>query len=216
MDSSISIKALRGVLGQNIFIQDELDAYKRYILQIENNIVNEPNIAFEATKSLGEAIFRHVLKHERIKVEFTDILTRNTLTTYDLFKGTCKALVDLDLIDIEILGLGQKFFNDMSQIRNSVGIISHGKDLRDTSNLRRPTVELAIANMINHILVILEAYQVLLGEQEVSYDDSTEFNEYLDNENFIEGISYSRALYDQDLVAYKELLDEYNELEKED
>jgi len=211
MDASSSVKNLRSVLGRNILVQDQLDMYERYIVQIESNKASEPNIAFEATKALGEAIFRHILKHERIKGEFADILTKSTPTTYDLFRATCKGLADLDTIDLELLGLGQKFFNDMSQIRNSVGLISHGKDLRDVSNLRLSTVELVIANMINHILVILEAYEILLGEPEFSYEDNPEFNEYLDDYNNIDGIRYSQALYDQDIVAYKERLDEYNE-----
>ena len=216
MDSMASIKSLRAALGRKVLIQDSLDLYERYINQIEANKASEPNIAFEATKSLCEAIFRHVLKHDRMKLEFTEVLKRSTPTTYDLFKAVCKGLDDLGVIDIELLGLGQKFFNDMSHIRNSIGIISHGKDLRDVANLRLSTVELTIANSINILLLILEAYEILLGEPEQEYEDSERFNEYLDDENGIEGISYSRALYDQDIIAYKEQLDEYNSLEEED
>lgn len=214
MDSAASIKSLRAALGRKVFIQDDLNLYERYIKQIETNKASEPNIAFEATKSLCEAIFRHVLKHKRMKLEYAEVLTRSTPTTHDLFKAVCKGLNNLDVIDIEILGLGQKFFNDMSQIRNSVGIIAHGKDLRDVSDLRLSTIELAIANSINNLLLILDAYEILLGEPEQEYEDNEQFNEYLDDENEIEGISYSRALYDQDLVAYKEQLDAYNEAEE--
>lgn len=216
MDSTASIKSLRGILRQSILVQDDLDLYERYIVQIETNKIDDPNVAFEATKSLAEAIFRHVLGHEKIKVEFSEVLTHGNATTYDLFKACCKALADLGLIDIEVLGLGQKFFNDMSQIRNSVGIVSHGKDLRDVSDLRVTTVELAIANAINHILVILAGYEGLLEDLMLAYEENKEFNEFLDSEYEISGISYSKALYDQDPVAYNELLDEYNEPRREE
>jgi len=40
----------------------------------------------------------------------------------------------------------------------------------------------------------------------VEYDENPDLNDLLDDENPIEGISYSRALYDQDNVAYMERL----------
>ena len=215
MDSSGSIKTLRSVLDRRIFVEDDLDQYERYIVQIESNKTNEPNIAIEAVKALAEAVFRHILAHGKIKVEFAEILTQSKPTTYKIFQSTCKALADQNLIDIEILGLGQKFFNDISEIRNSVGLISHGKDLRDVSNLSPATLELAISTTLNYIVVILEAYEQLLEEPKVSYEDNTEFNEYLDEQYPVEGILYSQALFDQDAVSYEEQLDEYNSFKEE-
>ncbi len=216
MDATSSIKQLRVQLSGEVFVQDDLYLYERYLVQIESNLTSEPNVSFEAIKSLAEAIFRHILGHERIKGEFAGILTQSKVTTYKLFQATCKALAEKELIDVEILGLGQKFFHDISEIRNSVGLISHGKDLRDTSNLKQSTIVLGISTTINFLTVILDAYEKLLDGSEMKYDDNTDFNEYLDNENEIEGISYSQALYDQDIVSYKDQLDEYNEFKEED
>jgi hypothetical protein len=216
MDSSSCIQQLRTILGREVLVQDGLNRYERYIAQIEANKHTEPNVAFEATKSLGEAIFRHILSHPSIKAEHADMVKKGDAATVGLFKNVCVALSDHDLLDIEIMNPGKKFFHEIAEIRNSTGLISHGKDLRQLTNLKASTIELAIANMVNHILVILEAYELLLGEPEPSYENSAEFNEYLDEENEIAGISYSQALYDQDLVAYKERLDEYNEFKQEE
>lgn len=211
MDASSSIKQLRGQLSSEVFVQDDLDLYERYIVQIEANLLSEPNISFEAVKSLGEAVFRHILAHDKFKGKFADILAQGNVTTYKLFQAACRALAEKGLIDIELLGLGQKFFHDISEIRNSVGIISHGKDLRDLSNLKPSTVALSVSTTINYLGAILGAYELLMGEDDGGYENNVEFNEYLDETYAVEGVSYSQALYDQDLVAYKERLDEYNE-----
>ncbi len=215
MDSSGSIKNLRSVLGHGALAQDDLSQYERYLRLIETNRTIEPNLAFEATKALAEAIFRHILAHKRIKLEFAEVITQGDLSTYKLFRAVCRALADHDLIDIEIFGFGGRFFNDMAEVRNSMGIISHGKDLRKVSNLKISTLDLSISNTVSYIAVILEAYEKLLGEPELDYEDNPDFNDLLDSEREIEGIVYSRALYEQDIVAYKEQLDAYNET-KED
>lgn len=210
MDASISIKNIREILTQQLLIEDGLEQYERYIVQIEYNKTNDPIVAFEATKSFGEAIFKHILAHPRIKVEYSDILTSSSPSTYNLFKACVKALVDLDLLDIELLGFGQKFFNDISQIRNSVGIISHGKDLRSTAKLRSSKVEFTISITLSCIIILLEAYEGLLDVQPTAYEENVDFNEFLDSQYEGIGIKYSQALYDQDFIAYNELLDEYN------
>jgi hypothetical protein len=216
MDASSCLKALDNRLDGPISVADGLNQYKRYIVQIEINRKSEPNIAFEAIKALGDALFKHILKHRSIKGEYKDILTHADVSTVRLFKNTCLALADHDLLDIEIMKPGQQFFHNISEIRNSIGLISHGKDLREIANLQQSTIELAIANLINHVLVILEAYEQLLDGPPLRYEDNADFNEYLDDENEIEGISYSQALYDQDLIAYIEHLDEYNEFKNEE
>lgn len=46
----------------------------------------------------------------------------------------------------------------------------------------------------------------------VQYQDHQEFNEYLDETNPMNSISYSQALYDQDYDAYVEELSNYRYL----
>ena len=43
----------------------------------------------------------------------------------------------------------------------------------------------------------------------MEYQDNPEFNEWLDNENPIGDLSYSKALFDQDQVAYEQELENY-------
>lgn len=210
MDSSYSIALFRSKISQSLLANDGIELYERYIGQIESNKKSDPNVSFEATKSLGEAIFRHILAHPRIKGNFKEILNQRNVTTAALYVGTCRALSDLDLLDIEIMIPGKQFFSDISAIRNDNGLISHGRDLRSLRDLRLSTIELAIVNVINHLLVLLDAYELLLDPPSVTYEENKEFNDYLDDINEIEGISYSQALYDQDAVAYEEQLDEYN------
>ena len=211
MDSSGCIKQLREVINRQKLADDDMALYERYIKLIEDNKTSEPNVSFETTKSLSEAIFRHILAHEKVKGEFSSILQESQSSIGPLYIKTCLALSDLGVLDIEIMKPGKQFFNDVGLIRNDNGLIAHGRDLRELSDLKQSTIELAIVNSFNHLLVILEAYYEILEQLDASYEENVEFNDYLDEANEVEGITYSKALYDQDPIAYNEQLDEYNE-----
>ena len=53
-------------------------------------------------------------------------------------------------------------------------------------------------------------------KEEVRYADCEDFNFELDEINPINGLSYSRALFDQDNVTYMELLRDFNDRKAEE
>jgi hypothetical protein len=66
------------------------------------------------------------------------------------------------------------------------------------------------ASYLLYLFLLLD----LSYKEPIRYEDNNDFNEELDANNPIAGIKYSRALYDQDFVAYEEALEEYrNQLE---
>ena len=94
----------------------------------------------------------------------------------------------------------------MAELRNERGDISHGK-----SAPKEVTSTKESAKMIMHVTDGITSYILgsffkidLTYKEEIQYDDYPVLNEMLDEENPLDGISYSRALFDQDNVAYME------------
>lgn len=209
MDTGYIIKQVRGVLSQQAYTEDGLDLYERYLVQIESNLTVEPNICLEACKAMCEGIFKHILKHGKIAVEYQQILTDSSTNVIQLYRYACRALDDLGVLEKEIAESGNKFFHTVNEVRNSVGLISHGKDLRDNQDLAPSTINATVFIALTYLIFILESYGHLISFQEVEYEANDQFNEYLDSEYTLPGVVYSRALFDQDKIAYEEQLDEY-------
>ena len=209
MDAEGAIKHLRGVITQTIPAGDGLDEYERYIVQIEQNIDTEPNICLEACKALAEGIFRHILKHERLDGQFKEILNSSSAETVALYKSTYKALDFVDVIDIELAKCGHIFFKTIGEVRNSIGMISHGRDLSSLPDLTKSSTRHVVFMTISYLLPLLDAYGQMLEASELRYEDNEAFNDYLNSNYELPGVTYSLALFDQDKVSYEEQLDEY-------
>jgi hypothetical protein len=95
------------------------------------------------------------------------------------------------------------------EIRNARWDISHG---RHSPKLELSTPEFAkmtkqiTDGLVGYILSIFYWEGVI---KEMQYEDNTDFNLILDEENIVGWISYSRALFEQDLPAYISRYDEY-------
>jgi hypothetical protein len=99
----------------------------------------------------------------------------------------------------------------IAEIRNSRGEISHGKPLPMGE---RSSVQSAksiksftdgFASYLLHLLLSIE----LPPPEKILYEDNPKFNSTLDEEYQLGIISYSKALYEQDYVAYEEELENY-------
>jgi len=54
----------------------------------------------------------------------------------------------------------------------------------------------------NMLFYVLHSFSKVSLIKELEYVENTEFHEWLDNENPFGFLSYSRALFDQELVTY--------------
>lgn len=213
MDTDYVIKRIREIISQPLYVDDGLHEYERYLLQIEENLDVEPNICLEACKALAEGVFRHILKHQKIDGEFKEILKSSTAGTVSLYKNTYGALDHIGALDLEIAKCGHIFFKTVGEVRNSMGMISHGKDLSNFPDLTKSTIQHVVFMTISYIIPLLTAYREMLEAYELRYEDNENFNNYLDADYDLPSIKYSLALFEQDRVLYEEQLYEYNDSE---
>ena len=61
----------------------------------------------------------------------------------------------------------------------------------------------------NMLYYVLHSFSKVSLIKELEYEDNSDFNEWLDNENPLGFLSYSRALFDQEPVTYQEELQNY-------
>lgn len=66
----------------------------------------------------------------------------------------------------------------------------------------------------NMLYYVLHSFSKVSVIRELEYEDNTEFNEWFDTKNPLDNLSYSKALFDQDQVAYEEELENYLEDEE--
>ena len=103
-----------------------------------------------------------------------------------------------------------KALENLGNIRNDRGDISHGrlspKPLE--SHIHFSIFIVSLSDSFASYL--LNSFSKVPRVKELEYEDSSDFNEKLDNENPLkEYLSYSKALYDQDPVAYELKLQDF-------
>lgn len=181
-----------------------------YIEQIENNTETNPNISLDATKSLLESIAKTILIDKGQSFDDKNVwkLVKQAFASLPIFvvlenkdsEETKKILSALYTISLSIW-----------TFRNNHWFISHWNDLQ-AKKFNRYLLELAISSsdVLSSFLIISHS-EDFKDRSRIYYDECEEFNAWFDKNNDsleIAGIyiSASRALFDQDIEAYK---DEY-------
>ena len=77
----------------------------------------------------------------------------------------------------------------------------------DENKLREAANALKTRDQLLHLQRLRDEFNVDISAGELLVGN--EFNEWLDNENPIANLSYSKALFDQDPVAYEQELENY-------
>lgn len=135
-----------------------------------------------------------------------------------LFKKAMLKLADFDEgIEIDFIHRSHSLIQNFGEIRNARGDISHGKSA-PKEIFSTPKFSKLVAQMTEGIVsYILEHYFAidLSYKQEIKYEDNEDFNQWLDEENPIGVLSYSKALFDQDNVSYNEQLLNYKAEQEE-
>lgn len=189
---------------------DSFDYYYVVLEKITENRSSNPDIAIESCKSLVEGVSKSILKH--------------TEKTYDekkaskddigpLLKKAVNALAERDAkIEEQFTKAVGNLIHQLGTLRNERGDISHGKSapkpVSSSPHLATLVVQ-ATDGLVAFLLQELFALD-LTDVDTLKYEDNPAFNESLDELYPMNGgLSYSRALFDQDFVTYEEGLEDY-------
>lgn len=191
--------------------------YQIVLDKITENRESNPDIAIESCKSLIEGLSKSILKHTD-KSYISDRTPDGDFTP--LFKKAVSSLASRGgNIEDAFTNAVRNLIHQLGTLRNSRGDISHGRSapklISSSPHLSNLVVQSTdgLSAFLLHELFSLDLTDI----DPIKYGDNVEFNIYLDELIAIGGgISYSRALFDQDFVAYEEQLREFeSEREKE-
>ncbi|MCW1921052.1 abortive infection family protein [Luteolibacter arcticus] len=195
---------------------NDFDYYQVIVGKITENQTANPDIAIESCKSLVEGISKSILKH-------TDKTYRDnqrpTEELAPLFKKAVNALAGRGAnIEEKFTKAVGNFVHQLGSVRNERGDISHGKSapklIKSTPHFASLVVQATdgLSSFLLHELFALDLSDVIPLE----YADNPDFNDSLDDLYPIQGrLSYSRALFDQDFVAYEEQLEDFKAEQEE-
>lgn len=194
-----------------------LQELERLLTHIDQQSDQCGDTLIECSKSFIEAIAKNAIIKLNSNEKIKDI---NEAKLGDLFKKTRKAICEHSSIEkLMPISEVELFFSALNQwmlfigkIRNDIGEVSHGKILPKSYS-----IDLNMAQIFSEIIDRF-AYIILLMLLEIDlsylqnyrYENFPDFNEYLDDQYELpNGLSYSRALFEQDYDAYSEELDNY-------
>ncbi len=195
----------KNILKKCIAEYQDFEYYSIIIDEIEHNIHSKPDLSIESSKALIEGICKSILLNLKTST------TRKRVDKYDfseLFKETCSALSDHSEIEIDFIHRASSVVHYLGELRNKRGDISHGKAVPkvELSNVELAKFTATLTNGIVEYLLSIFLKIDVSYKAEILYDDNPDFNAYLDEEVYLDGVSYSLAMFDQDIIAYKEQL----------
>ena len=194
----------------------DFEYYYVILEKITENRTSNPDIAIESCKSLLEGLAKSILKHT--DKTYADI-QRPTDELNPLLKKAINALADRNAnIEEQFTKAAGNLIHQLGSLRNERGDISHGKSapklIKSSPHLANLVVQVTdgVAAFLLHELFALD----LSDFDPLKYEDNPDFNEYLEELSPVRGeISYSRALFDQDFVAYEEQLEDFRSEQEE-
>ncbi len=202
----------RKIITSQIYANDWLSEFNTILAEIEDNVEDEPDITIESCKSLLESIAKTIL------IQIDPTFSEGDATKIEfgpLMKKVKEKLVEVSSESEEVLMTSMVTLAvQYSVIRNKRGDISHGRILpkvnRSSINLAKSAKSFTdgFASYLLHLFFSLD----LTYKSPLKYEDNPDFNDELDSTNPINGILYSKALYEQDFIAYEEALEEYKSL----
>ncbi len=211
------MKKSRELIAQYSSEHQWLQELERLLTHIDQQSDQCGDTLIECSKSFIEAIAKNAIIKLNSNEKIKDI---NEAKLGDLFKKTRKAICEHSSIEkLMPISEVELFFSALNQwmlfigkIRNDIGEVSHGKILPKSYS-----IDLNMAQIFSEIIDRF-AYIILLMLLEIDlsylqnyrYENFPDFNEYLDDQYELpNGLSYSRALFEQDYDAYSEELDNY-------
>lgn len=181
--------------------------YQTIIQKIEENVESHPDISIESCKALLEGLSKFIWK----QIDQTyDALIADKMDFHPVVRQAMTKLADFNEdIELDFVNKVNKLIVSIGEVRNKRGDISHGK-LSPKEYFSDSQFAYLVMNITDNMLYyVLHSFSKVSPIKELEYEDNPEFNEWLDNENPIANLSYSKALFDQDPVAYEQELENY-------
>lgn len=188
---------------------NNIDYYQTIIQKIEENIESHPDICIESCKALLEGLSKFIWK--QIDLSY-DALVADKMDFHPVVRQAMTKLADLNEdIELDFVNKVNKLIVSIGEVRNKRGDISHGK-LSPKEYFSDSQFAQLVMNITDNMLYyILHSFSKVSIVKELEYEDHPEFNEWFDDKNPMGTLSYSKALFDQDQVAYEEELENYLE-----
>lgn len=189
-----------------------IDYYHTIIQKIEENVESHPDISIESCKALLEGLSKFIWK--QIDLSY-DALVADKMDFHPVVRQAMTKLADLNEdIELDFVNKVNKLIVSIGEVRNKRGDISHGK-LSPKEYFSDSQFAQLVMNITDNMLYyVLHSFSKVSLIKELEYEDHPEFNEWLDEDNPIGTLSYSKALFDQDKVAYEFELSDYLENKK--
>jgi hypothetical protein len=184
-----------------------IDYYQILVQKIEKNVNDHPDIAIEGCKALIEGMSKFIWRQIDLGYD-TDVVDK--MDFQPLFKTAMNRLSAQNSdLEVDFIEKANKLIVSIGLIRNKRGDISHGKlaPKQFVSDSHFSNLVISITDSV--LSYILQCFANIKVVKQLAYDDNPTFNEKLDSENPIGFLSYSKALFDQDQVAYEQELQDY-------
>lgn len=190
--------------------------YVPIIEKAERNEVDHPDITIECCSSLFQGISKSIVHR------LDPLCDKEAFEGESLPTQVRRALICLkeneDVIEDDFVRRGVSLALAIGTLRNTRGDISHGravpKELQSDRSLARLVLNCSEA-LLRYILASFYALQER-PEEQIAYEKNTDFNDFLDEENPLEGKPlYSLALYQQYYEDYLIRLEEYRGKQEE-
>ncbi|HEY5591943.1 MAG TPA: abortive infection family protein [Paludibacter sp.] len=206
------MKQTKEVLNRLENQYSNIDYYYTIVEKIEENVDSNPDITIECCKALLEGLSKFILK--QIDVSYDALIIDKTDFQPLVKQSMLKLSQYNEDLEIDFINKANKLIVSIGEVRNKRGDISHGK-LSPKEFLSDSHFSNLVMNMTDNLLFyILSCFSNIVFKKELEYDDNPDFNEKLDNENDFGYLSYSKALFDQDIEAYKQELLNHLDIEE--
>lgn len=204
-------------------ISNALSQFEDYIDDIESSLKENPNKSIEISKGLIDSICKTVLRD--LGFEYN-----NNWNSQKLLRETLNKLPFLKSLQTKDSESVKKIINGITtlsqgicELRNNNSFITHGKDIREETceQICAKLVFDAVKTTGNFILEIHTNLTSLLDKRRILYEDYQDFNDWYDKVNGEVTVgklkfSASQTLFNNDVEAYKEALNEFREIKETD
>jgi hypothetical protein len=189
----------------------------QYVVRINTFKESSPGLVLENCKALIESIFKTILVEVNSKTE--EDLKKSEIS--DLYRQVRQTLLLDNKVYCNIIG---SFSNAISEFRNKLGEISHGKDIytleSNLNKLFKDELDFLLNTSDDVAFFLLSYYKdqyPVYSEKKkiIQYEDNASFNEFIDEiekEVNLGGVTLlpSRVLFFTDIEAYKANLLEHS------
>ena len=190
----------------------DIGYYHTIVEKIEKNVVVNPDIAIESCKSLFEGLGKFIILKTDKSLSF------QIVDNFKYKRAITKAVELLGRNDpefeVEFAAKIIEVLEVIGNIRNDRGDVSHGrlapKPVQSNSEFSNSIMSLT-DSFASYLLI---SFSRIPKVKELQFDDNPEFNNWLDEEKEFGNLSYSKALFEQDIEEYKQELLSYKDLTK--